>query len=97
MSAIIRPMRMPLARICRADAPHRLGVVGDALEELRRGEDDVQRRAQVVAEHRGEHLVQPQRLGALAQLARPASCFWRCSSKNTSRLAAAGRAASIGL
>ena len=40
------------------------------LQQTRAGQDRVERVSQVVAEHGGEHLVQPQRLGAVVELAR---------------------------
>src|SRR3569623_1705968 len=45
-------------------------VVGNALQQVGRGDDGVQRVAQIMAEYGDEHLVEAQSLGALAQLLR---------------------------
>ena len=67
MSSISRFIRLPLDERARGDVAREI-VAAVQFEQLRRGDDRAERRAQVVAEHRDEHLVQTERLGALRQL-----------------------------
>ena len=85
MSSIMRLIRLPLDSI-RAAIRFTAVVLGALLEQLRAGQDRVQRIAQVVAEHRREHLVEAQRLGPVAAARCASCCFCRYSWKNTSAL-----------
>ena len=69
MSSIIRLMRLAARDHLRGRGPRPRSSCALQLQQLRAGQDGVERVAQVVAEHGGEHLVQAQRLGAVVELA----------------------------